>query len=202
VPGNRHQVNLHCVDVQRDFTDGLGGVGVEKDLFGAADGADFGDGLDHADFVVDRHDRDQHGVFSDCRFQDLEKNVKLLEEVGGSPRVASLRSASLGAHLQIHKPIRLNRQISDIEPFLLQVPAAIQHALVFRLGSNDVLLFGLVKLGDAFDGGVVGFCGSAGKDDFFGVRSDEICYGLKEKDKLLVCSQRSSSSEASNRAKR
>jgi len=44
---------------------------VENDALFAAQSADCGNVLDHADFVVDEHDADQNGVFANRRFQDL-----------------------------------------------------------------------------------------------------------------------------------
>jgi hypothetical protein len=44
---------------------------------------------------------------------------------------------------------------------------------VLRLSGDDVVLTSFVEARDTLDGHVVGFCGSAGENDFFGISIDE-----------------------------
>ena len=125
-------------------------VGVEKDLALPADLADFRDGLDDPDFVVDRHDRNEHGVFPNRSFEFL-----WVREATRSDTQARRARQPFETHVQVQKAVGLHRQVGDIKSFLLEVSAAIQDALVLRLGGDYVLLLGLVELGDALDRRVV-----------------------------------------------
>ncbi len=64
VTAEREHVDVHGLHVDGDLgLAGLDGVGVEEDaLLLVADPADFGDGLDNADFVVREHDGDEDGL--------------------------------------------------------------------------------------------------------------------------------------------
>ena len=48
----------------------------------------------------------------------------------------------------------------------------------YCLCGDDVLFLALVKPGHALHSNVVGFCGSACEDDFFGICSDQVCHLL------------------------
>src|SRR6185369_9429680 len=65
VAGDRHHVDVHRIDIERDLADSLGRIGVEIDLGRAADLADLRQRLDHADLVIYRHHRDNAGVRPD-----------------------------------------------------------------------------------------------------------------------------------------
>ena len=56
VPTDRHQVYVVSIDVYWNFTDRLGGISMEKDLFRPAQLANLCDWLHNADFVVDVDD--------------------------------------------------------------------------------------------------------------------------------------------------
>ena len=104
------------------------------------------DGLDDADLVVDRHDRD--------------------ERSGGTQRFLEL--------LEVDQAVGLDGEVSDLEAFLLEATARVEHTLVLGLGGDNVVLFGLVEMGDTLDGHVVGLGGTRSEDDFFGVSANEI----------------------------
>jgi hypothetical protein len=56
VTGDRHEVNVELVDVEGNLAHSLSAIGVEKDLLGSAQLADFLQRLDNTNLVVDSHD--------------------------------------------------------------------------------------------------------------------------------------------------
>jgi hypothetical protein len=58
VAGYRQEVDAQLVHLCWNFSDGLGGVGVEGDPTVPRDASDFRDRLDRADFIVGMHDGD------------------------------------------------------------------------------------------------------------------------------------------------
>ena len=62
VPGHGEQVHVQFVDGERDFADGLGGVGVKQRTGLMGEGGEFGDGLDRAGLVVGVHHGHQQRV--------------------------------------------------------------------------------------------------------------------------------------------
>ena len=113
----------------------------------AAQLADFRDGLQHADLVVGRHDRDQNRLVVHGALQIVEVN----------------------------QPIFLHRQIGHAKAELLQMFAGIEHRLVLGDRSDDVVALLAVHLGDALNGEVVTFGGARGEDDLFRGRADQLC---------------------------
>lgn len=76
-----------------------------------------------------------------------------------------------------------------MEALVLEMPAAVENTLVFRLACDDVVLFprALEEAGDALDAHVVALGGAAGEDDLLWVGADEIgnvCPGILDS---LVC---------------
>ena len=67
VAGDRQQVDLHRLDIERDLAEGLRRIGVEQHAAGAAQRADLGERLDDADLVMRRHDRDQQRALVERR---------------------------------------------------------------------------------------------------------------------------------------
>ena len=67
--GHGQQVDFGCFYVNRHFAACLCCVNVENDFAFAADFADGGNVLNHADFVVYPHDGNEDGVFTDGGFQ-------------------------------------------------------------------------------------------------------------------------------------
>ena len=112
----------------------------------AAQLADFGDRLEHADFIVRRHDRDENRLV-----------------VHGALQV-----------VEIDQAIFLHGQIGHAEAELLEVLAGVEHSLVFGDCRDDVVALLAVHFGDALDGQVVAFGGAGGEDDFFRGRADQL----------------------------
>eukprot|EP00322_Chrysochromulina_rotalis_P023554 CAMPEP_0115840386 /NCGR_PEP_ID=MMETSP0287-20121206/6743_1 /TAXON_ID=412157 /ORGANISM="Chrysochromulina rotalis, Strain UIO044" /LENGTH=366 /DNA_ID=CAMNT_0003293993 /DNA_START=134 /DNA_END=1235 /DNA_ORIENTATION=+ len=65
VGGDGHEVDAELLHVHRDLSHRLRRVDVQEDLSRAAEPADLGDRLYHANLVVDVHDRDEGGLGSD-----------------------------------------------------------------------------------------------------------------------------------------
>ena len=107
-----HEVDVPLVNVDGDLADHLGGVGVEGDLLGAAELADLGHGLDHADLVVHGHHTDMGGVGSHGRFELF----------------------------QVDQAVLLDGEVGDVEAFVLEMAAAVEYAFVLGLDGDDVFL--------------------------------------------------------------
>ncbi len=102
--------------------------------------------LNHADFVIGVHERDQDGLVRD-RFAQ---------------------------HVQIHYAVGFHGQIRDAVPVLLEFLAGVEHRFVLGRRRDDVVAFFGVHLGHALDRQVVGFGGAAGENNFLGGRADQI----------------------------
>jgi hypothetical protein len=85
---------------------------VEEDALAPAERADLRERLQHADLVVDAHDRDERRLRGDRRLQ-----LRHVDE-------------AVGPH----------RQVRHAEAVRLQYAARVQHALVLRLRRDDVVL--------------------------------------------------------------
>jgi hypothetical protein len=120
-----HKVNIKFVDIKWHLADRLSSICVEEDFLLSADLADFFDGLDDSNFIVDHNDRDHDGVWTE----------------------------SLLELLQVYDTIGLNRQVSHIEALLLQVTATVQDTFMVNLSSDDVFLLSvlLVELRNTLD---------------------------------------------------
>ena len=70
VSGQRSDVHIHFVHVERNLSGRLNRIGVEQHAALARDLPDFLDVLNDADFVVGRHDGDQDRLVRDRRFAD------------------------------------------------------------------------------------------------------------------------------------
>ena len=97
VPGDGEQVDLHVLDVDRDLTHRLRGVGVEEHLVGAAHLANLFQRLDDSDFVVHRHHRNHRGFRSDRGFEFVE----------------------------VDQTVGLDREVRHVPPLLLEVAARV-----------------------------------------------------------------------------
>lgn len=74
---------------------------MEEDLVLAADLADLLDGLDDTNLVVDHHHGDDGRIGAD-----------------GSPQL-----------IEVKHPVRIDREVGDLEALLLEVAARVEHAL-------------------------------------------------------------------------
>ena len=104
-----------------------------------ADLADLANGLQHADFVVGRHDRDKNRLVIDGALQIFE----------------------------IDEAVGFHRQIGDAIAILLKPLARIEHSLVLGHLGDDVVAALAIHLRDALDGEVVRLRRARGEDDLF-----------------------------------
>ena len=63
--GEAEQVEVVGLDVEGEFADGLGGVGMEEDAVVVAEGADLADGVKGTDLVIGGHDRDEESLIGE-----------------------------------------------------------------------------------------------------------------------------------------
>src|SRR5450830_67673 len=133
-----HQIDFPVFQIDLDLTGCLSRVAMKNNALGTAEFADLGDGLNHADFIVDQHDRNQNGV--------------------GAHRRSDL--------LNCDQTVVLRLQIGGVETLTLQFTHGIQHSLVLGLDRDDVLALGLVELRSPLDGQVVAFSRAGSPDDF------------------------------------
>eukprot|EP00191_Tetraselmis_sp_GSL018_P001362 CAMPEP_0177596546 /NCGR_PEP_ID=MMETSP0419_2-20121207/11152_1 /TAXON_ID=582737 /ORGANISM="Tetraselmis sp., Strain GSL018" /LENGTH=381 /DNA_ID=CAMNT_0019088489 /DNA_START=305 /DNA_END=1451 /DNA_ORIENTATION=- len=140
VAADGHGVDLHRVDVERDLTNSLSGVGVEEDLLGAAEVADLLERLYDADLVVDGHDGDKGRVGPDGLLELLD----------------------------VDATVRLDGQVGDLPAALLEVAARVEDALVVSLCGDYVVLLLPIEARNPLHGEVVGLRCSAGEDDSLG----------------------------------
>src|SRR6266702_2716036 len=145
VRGHRQEIHLQLLQVDRDLARGLHRVAVEDDALRAADLADLGDRLDHADLVVHHHHRRENGV--------------------GAQRRLEL--------LQIEQPVLLRVEVGRFETLALELAHGVEHRLVLGLHRDDVLALALVEIRRALDGEVVAFGRTRGPDDLLGIGIEE-----------------------------
>src|SRR6266704_2979355 len=145
VRGHRQEIHLQLLQVDRDLARGLHCVTVEDDALRAADLADLGDRLDHADLVVHHHHRRENGV--------------------GAQRRLEL--------LQIEQPVLLRVEVGRFETLALELAHGVEHRLVLGLHRDDVLALALVEIRRALDGEVVAFGRTRGPDDLLGIGIEE-----------------------------
>ena len=118
---------------------------MEDDFAFAADGADGGNVLNHADFIVYPHDGNQDGVVADGGFE----------------------------FFQIDQAVFFDIQIGHFKTLAFQFAHGVEHGFVLGFNGNQVLAFGFIEVGGAFDGQVVGLGGAAGEDDFLRISIDQ-----------------------------
>ena len=141
-----HQIDGQSLQVDIHPACRLRSIGMENNAFFAAQRANGGDVLNHADFVVDEHHADQNGV----------RPNRCLE------------------HFHVQQPVRLNIQVSHFKALPLQLAAGVEHSFVFSLDSDQVLAFGLVEVRSTLEGQIVGFGRAAGPDDFTRVGTNQL----------------------------
>src|SRR5450830_1542839 len=141
-----HQVDFPVFQIDLDLAGCLRSIAMENDALRTAEFADFRYRLNHADFVVDQHDRDQDGV----------------------------GTHGCGDLLDSHQTIVLRLQVSRFETLTLQFAESIQHSLVLGLDRDDVLTLGLVELCSTLDCQVVAFGRTGSPDDFARIRVDQL----------------------------
>ena len=145
VRGKGSEVHVHVVHVERNLSGSLNRIRVEEHAALARDLPDFLDVLNHADFVVRGHDRNQDRLVGD--------------------RVAQI--------VEIDEALVVDRQERDAEAFLLEMLAGIENRLVFGDARDDVIALFAIHPGHTLDGQVVGFGRAAREDDFAMIGADQ-----------------------------
>ena len=118
---------------------------MKDDPAAAAKLADRGNVLNHPDFVVDVHDRDQNGVRPQRRLELFE----------------------------VEQTIGLDVEISDIESVALELAHGVECRLVLGSDRQQVLALVFVEMCRALQGEVDRFGGARGPDDFLRVAVDQ-----------------------------
>ena len=145
-----HQVHRQGAQVNFHATGGLCSINVKNNVLLAAQRANGGNVLDHANLVVDKHDADQNRVGPD----------RCLE------------------HLHVKHSICLHLQVAHLKALTFQLAAGVKHRLVLGLDRDDVLAPCLVKTGRPFERQIVGLGGSRCPDDLARVSSNQGCHLL------------------------
>src|SRR5581483_5496157 len=117
---------------------------MEKDAAFAAEPPDLFNGLEHAGFIVRRHDGDQDGLWRKRVFESVK----------------------------INQTVRFYGKPGNAITVLLQIFAAIKNSLVLAHSSNDVVATRALGLSDAEDSEVVAFSGAGGKNNLLRRRAD------------------------------
>lgn len=148
MPRNGHEIDIHLVNVDGNLADGLRGVGVEENFLAAAQLANLVHRLHNADLVVDCHDGNERRLRPDGLLQVFHAD----EAIG------------------------LDWQVGDIETFILQVAARVEHALMLGLAGNDVVLLAvaLEEARHALNGHVVALRRTARENNLLWVGTNKI----------------------------
>ena len=116
-----HQVDFQCAQIHRDLARRLRGIDMKDDPARAADLADRGDILDHADFVVHEHHRDDDRVRAQRRTERVE----------------------------VEEAVILDVEIRDLVALTLQFAHGVERGLVLRPDGDEMLALVLVEVGSA-----------------------------------------------------
>ena len=127
VTRHTHQINRILGHIKVQFTNGLSGINVEENATFTAHLTDGIDILDNTDFIVDSHDGNQNSVITHGRFQCI----------------------------QIQKTIGQNVHVGHIKAFRFQMTHAVQNGLVFGLHRDEVLAAVFIKVSNTFERQVV-----------------------------------------------
>ena len=130
VGAHGEKIDAECIHVHGNLAHRLGRIGVEENLVFGADVGDLAERLEHTDFAVGGHDRDQQRPFGDAG-----RHVARADETVGSHGKAGHR-----------------------EPFGLERIAAVEHSRVLDGGRNQVIPWAPLRPGDALERQVVGLC--------------------------------------------
>ena len=148
--GQRGEVDIHFIDVERDLTCGLHCIRMEQDATLTSDLADLLDLLNDADFIVGRHDRDQNRFSRD----------------------------GLAQIIKVHHSFSVHGQERNPESLLLQVLARVEYGLVFGHTRDDVVSLFPVHPGRAFNRQVVRLGRATRENDFTWIGADQSRYLL------------------------
>mmetsp|Transcript_20823 Transcript_20823/g.28690 ORF Transcript_20823/g.28690 Transcript_20823/m.28690 type:complete len:420 (-) Transcript_20823:258-1517(-) len=141
VAGKGHEVDLQIINIDGHLAKHLRCISVKESLVCSAHLPNLLQGLQHADLVVDGHHGDHARVRPQGRRQLLQPD----------------------------QPVLLHGQVGDLEPLLLELAAAVQHALVLGLRGDHVPLALAEEPHRALDGEVVALGGARGEHDLLRV---------------------------------
>ena len=136
---------MQVIDIAGNLTYPLHGIAMEPDTVFAGNGTDSGQRSDSADFAVDVHDGDEHGVGRD----------------------------GLTDIVWIYESKTVYRDIGHFKALFLQRLAAVQHRLVLSGRRNNMAALVTIGPGNAFERQVVRLRRTTGKDDLFGLGPDQ-----------------------------
>ena len=160
VTRHREHIDVHRVYIDSNMPCRLHRVGVEQDACRMADCADLRDGLDGADFVVGKHDRNQTRIFADGVFDLLRGD----------------------------KTVFMHVQQRHFEALFFQLRKRMQHRVMLKFGRNDVLFsFFRAEQRCRADCLVVCLAAAGGEGDFSGLRADARCDGGSCRLQALFC---------------
>ena len=145
VRGEGEQVDSIALDVDRNFADCLRSIDVEEHAALLGELADFGDGLNHPNFVVGVHDGDEDRFGREGELQIIELDA----------------------------PVARDRQVSDFAAGLFEMLADVEHGLVLGDLGDYVAALLTIGLGDAFQRQIDRFGRAAGEDNFARIRADQ-----------------------------
>ncbi len=109
--GEREQVDVLCLHIDRNIADCLHRISMEVYLVLPGDCTEFRDRFNRSDLIVGIHNRDQ-----DCLVRD---------------RLFQIR--------RINKPVLVNREVRDFKAFLFKKLAGMEHRMVLDLRCDDMV---------------------------------------------------------------
>ena len=145
VSGQRCNVDVHFIHIERDLADCLHRIRMKQDASLTGDFADCFDVLNHADFIVGGHDRNEDR-FVRNRFPQI---------------------------IQINKPSIVDREESNSKSFLFKMLTGVEDGLVLGDRRNDVVALLAIHPGDALDCQIVGFGCAAGDYNLSRISADQ-----------------------------
>jgi len=138
VRGDGKKIDAEGFYIERNFSGGLHGVGVEIDIALRGEFADLSERLHGAEFVVGVHDGDERGVRAKGFFDLVDSD----DAVG------------------------IDREISDGHAVLFERLAGVEDGFVFDVGGDDMLGGAGSGADDSENGVIVGLGSTAGEDNF------------------------------------
>ena len=149
--GQGQHVDALGVYVNGQVAHSLNGVGVEGNALFPAQGSNFSDRLDGADFVVGEHDGHQGGVLPD----------------GG------------GHVLHLYNAAFINGDQGDLKAFFGELVHGMKDSVVLDGGGDEVFFaFASTHLGGAGNGLIVRLAAAGGEVNLSGLGSDGFCHRL------------------------
>ena len=115
VRADRQHVDVHLLYIQRDVTERLNRVGMEKHAVAMSDFTDCLQRLNGSNLVVRRHDGNQHSIRTNRRFNGFRRNhaVRIDRQNG---HLKALAFERLGA---VQDGVMLNRRDNQVTPLFL-----------------------------------------------------------------------------------